>query len=520
MRLSRLLESLPVDAAPKHISLPSDDPIIRGITYDSRQVAPGDLFVAFAGSAADGHDYLEAAVELGAAALLVENPERTQRALASAARAVPAVAVRDSRRAMAPLAVRFFGKPAAELTLIGITGTNGKTSTAYLTESMLRRAGTATGLIGTVEIRYAREKLRAVNTTPESLDLQRLLRAMRTSQVDAVVMEVSSHGLQLGRVAGCSFRVGAITNLTQDHLDFHGNMEAYLDSKLRLFSEHLARDAAAVINLDDPSAPRSLATAEQAGARVIRATRDAGREAEVKLLEAQVNLDGTRARIALPEGEIDLELPLLGDFNLENALVACGIAVALELPVAAIAEGVAQCPQVPGRMELVGSERRGIPTVIVDYAHTPDAVDKLLAAVRPLARGRLITLFGCGGDRDRAKRPLMAEAVARYSDRVVATSDNPRTEDPLEILRDVEAGLVGLDRVEPEQLDSRDGSYAVAVERRNAIRCAISIARPDDTVVLAGKGHEDYQIIGTEKLPFDDREEAARALSAWEETGR
>jgi UDP-N-acetylmuramoyl-L-alanyl-D-glutamate--2,6-diaminopimelate ligase len=520
MRLSSLLESLPGDASAKHIALASDDPIIRGITYDSRQVAPGDLFVAFSGSAADGHDYLPAAVELGAAALLVENAERTRDVLASVARAVPTVAVRDARRAMAPLATRFFGDPASELCLIGITGTNGKTSTAYLTESMLKSAGTSTGLIGTVEIRYAREKLRAINTTPESLDLQRLLRAMRTSRVDAVVMEVSSHGLELGRVAGCSFRVGAITNLTQDHLDFHGNMRAYLDSKLRLFREYLAPEGAAVINLDDPSAPQSQAAAEQAGSRVIRATREAGREAEVRLLDAQVKLDGTRARIALPEAEIDLQLPLLGDFNLENALVACGIAVALELPTAAIVEGIAQCPQVPGRMELVRSERSSRPTVIVDYAHTPDAVEKLLAAVRPLARGRLITLFGCGGDRDRAKRPLMAEAVARYSDRVVATSDNPRTEDPLQILHDVEVGLAGLERVEPDQLDSRDGCYAVAAERRMAIRCAIEIARPEDTVVLAGKGHEDYQIIGTEKLPFDDREEAARALADWGEGSR
>jgi UDP-N-acetylmuramoyl-L-alanyl-D-glutamate--2,6-diaminopimelate ligase len=404
---------------------------------------------------------------------------------------------------MAPLAVRFFGAPASELSLIGITGTNGKTSTAYLTESMLLSAGTATGLIGTVEVRWAHQKQRAVNTTPESLDLQRLLRAMRTSRIDAVVMEVSSHGLELGRVAGCSFRVGAITNLTQDHLDFHGDMQAYLGSKLRLFGEYLAKDGAAVINLDDSSALRSEQAAKRAGARVIRATRDASRDAEVKLLDAEVKLDGTLARIALPTGEIDLELPLLGDFNLENALVACGIAVALELPAAAIAEGAARCPQVPGRMELVRPEHPG-PTVIVDYAHTPDAVDKLLAAVRPLARGRLITLFGCGGDRDRAKRPLMAEAVARYSDRVVATSDNPRTEDPVHILHDVEAGLAGLARVEPDELDSSDASYAVAEERRNAIRCAIGIARAEDTVVLAG-------------LPFDDREEAARALADWAE---
>ncbi len=520
MRLSSLLASLPADVSPREISSVSDDPIIRGITYDSRQVAPGDLFVAFAGAVADGHDHLVAAIELGAAALLVDDSEKSLRELARVAARVPTVAVPDSRRAMAPLATRFYGEPASELTLIGITGTNGKTSTAYLTESMLRRAGTATGLIGTVEIRFAEEKLRAVNTTPESLDLQRLLRAMRTKHVKAVVMEVSSHGLELGRVAGCRFRVAAITNLSQDHLDFHGNMEAYLDSKLRLFSDHLGPDAVAVINLDDASAVRTIATSVQAGARVIRVSRDAEQDAEVRLLAAKVELAGTHARISLPQGVIELELPLLGDFNIENALVACGIGLALDLPVEAIADGIARCPQVPGRMELVGSNLSNVPTVIVDYAHTPDAVDKLLAAVRPLARGRLITLFGCGGDRDRAKRPLMAEAVARYSDRVVATSDNPRTEDPLEILKDIEPGLIGLTRVEPEELDAHEASYALTLERREAIACAISMARPEDTVVVAGKGHEDYQIIGSEKLPFDDREEAARALAAWQKTER
>jgi UDP-N-acetylmuramoyl-L-alanyl-D-glutamate--2,6-diaminopimelate ligase len=234
----------------------------------------------------------------------------------------------------------------------------------------------------------------------------------------------------------------------------------------------------------------------------------------VSLLEADLRLTGTRARFQLPSGELEVEAALVGDFNLENLLVACGIAAALEIPMDAIAEGVRHCPQVPGRMEVV-ARHSDAPTVIVDYAHTPDAVEKLLDAVRPLAHGRLITVFGCGGDRDRAKRPLMAQAVAKSSDRIVATSDNPRTENPAQILEDVEAGLSGRDRVGADELDSHDSAYALTLDRREAIDLAISIARPEDTVVLAGKGHEDYQIVGTQKLPFDDREEAGRALAEW-----
>jgi len=520
MRLSALLQALEGQHAPRLSErAPKDDPVVRGITYDSRDVSPGDLFVALVGAVSDGHDYLESALKLGAVALLVEDEDKAVAATLAASHPVPIVVVADARRAMAPAAVRFFGDPAAELRLVGITGTNGKTSTSYLTESILARSGESIGLIGTVEIRYANERLRAVNTTPESLDLQRVLRSMRTKGVSGAVMEVSSHGLELGRVTGCAFAVGAITNVTQDHLDFHGNMDAYLESKLLLFRRHLARDGVAVINVDDPSAARSIAAAGESGARVIRATRRPGVDAEVKLLEADVSLAGTRARLQLPAGELAVSLPLLGDFNLENLVVACGIAVALDVPLDAIAEGVARCPQVPGRVELVGPGEADVPTVIVDYAHTPDAVEKLLMAVRPLATGRLITLFGCGGDRDRAKRPLMAQAVARHSDRVVATSDNPRTEDPRRILEDVEAGLADLSRVTPQELDAREASYAVEIDRRAAIALAVSIARPGDTVVLAGKGHEDYQIVGRNKLPFDDREEAGRALALWRREG-
>jgi UDP-N-acetylmuramoyl-L-alanyl-D-glutamate--2,6-diaminopimelate ligase len=506
MRLSALLAALPDRLAAQRLAV-HDDPVVRGITYDSRQVAPGDLFVALRGAQADGHDYLAQALELGAVALLVEAlPEGLgcER---------PVARVPDTRRALAPIAVAFYGSPAEELRLIGVTGTNGKTSTVMLLDAMLGAAGIAAGCIGTLGARFAGEHERAVNTTPESLDLQRTLRAMCTKGIDAVSMEVSSHGLALGRVDGCRFRLAAMTNVTQDHLDFHASMEAYVEAKTHLFSRHLAPDGAAVVNVDDAHAEAFLRAAQEAGARLVRVSRHPDVAAEVRVEEASISLTGTRARLRLPAGSLDVSLPLIGEFNLENLAVAVGAAVGLGLAPDAIARGAAACPQVPGRTERVGADLTYAPTVLVDYAHTPDAVDKLLRTVRPLSRGRLITVFGCGGDRDRTKRPLMAEAVARHSDLAVATSDNPRTEDPVAILRDVEAGLGSLRRVEPAALAGHERAYAVVVDRREAIALAVSLARAEDTVVIAGKGHEDYQIIGRERLPFDDREEAARVLS-------
>jgi UDP-N-acetylmuramoyl-L-alanyl-D-glutamate--2,6-diaminopimelate ligase len=504
MRLSELLRALPPALAP---TLRGGDAVIRGICHDSRRVAPGDLFVALRGSSADGHAYLAEAARLGAAALLVEE------APADAPADRPVAVVPDTRRALAPIAARFYGEPSDELTLIGVTGTNGKTSTTFLVESILAAAGHLPGLVGTVEIRWPGVRQRTLNTTPESLELQRTLRAMRTDRVDHCVMEVSSHGVALGRIDGCRFAVGAFTNLTQDHLDFHGSMDAYRAAKAAFFRQYLRPGGAAVLNADDPAADGFAAEAAAAGARVLRVSRDPARGADVTLASAELGLTHTRARLALAGGPLEIALPLIGDFNLENLLVACGVAVALGLAPDAIAAGAAACPQVPGRVERVGAELPDAPVVLVDYAHTPDAVEKLLRTLRPLASGRLIAVFGCGGDRDRGKRPLMAEAAARWSDRVVATSDNPRSEDPAAILRDVEAGLRALRRVEPDQLADATGVYAVVPDRRQAIDRAIRSAGPGDMVVLAGKGHEDYQIVGRERLPFDDRLEARAALA-------
>lgn len=507
MRFSQLLSELPPHLAPSQVGLAAD-PVIRGVTYDSRTVSPGDLFVAVRGEQHDGHAYLSQALELGAVALLVETLP------ADLPKSVSRAVVPDARRALAPLGAAFFGHPAAELTLVGVTGTNGKTSTTMLLESILSAAGHHVGLVGTIELRWDDERIRARNTTPESLDLQRTLRAMRTAGVDVVSIEVSSHGLELGRVEGCRFAVAALTNISQDHLDFHETMDAYVAAKLRLFRDHLAEGAAAVVNIDDARAPEFLRAARDAGARIVRVTRQTGIEAEVCVESAEISLAGTRARVRLAGELLEVESPLVGDFNVENLAVAVGTAWGLGVPRDAIARGIATCPQVPGRVERVTAGGDPEPTVLVDYAHTPDAVDKLLRSLRPLSDGRLITVFGCGGDRDRGKRALMAKAVADQSDRAIATSDNPRTEDPDAILDDVETGLTALTRVEPAELDDRERSFCRVADRRTAIDLALAIARNEDTVVIAGKGHEDYQIVGRETLPFDDREEARRALRA------
>ncbi len=486
-------------------TLRAGDPLIGGVRCDSREVAPGDLFVALVGAKSDGHDYLEQAARRGAAALLVERRVKPVPAL-------PCARVDDTRACLAEVALRFFGRPASELTLVGITGTNGKTSTSYLVESALRAAGRRPGLIGTVEKRYGDTRERAVNTTPESLELQRTLRRMRSSDVDTVVMEVSSHGLALDRVAGCRFQVAAFTNLSQDHLDFHGDMQSYRDAKLLLFSRYLAPGGAAVICMDDAEAPAFVDCARKSGARLLRVSRRD--RADVWVRDAELKLEGTRARFVFPSGEVDITLPLPGDFNLENAVVAAGIACALELPESATAAGFAACPQTPGRMERIMGDPDRDPGVLVDYAHTPDALDKLLGALRPLSPGRLFTVFGCGGERDAGKRPQMAAAAARWSDRVIVTSDNPRGEDPEQIIDQVCAGLAPLPQATPETLAQceHERAWLRSSDRRRAIACAIHSAAPGDTVVIAGKGHEAYQLVGERTLPFDDREEARAAL--------
>ena len=392
------------------------------------------------------------------------------------------------------MAARFFGEPGDALELIGVTGTNGKTSTVRMIEAILLAAGLRAGSLGTISARYdGREEIAAL-TTPESVDLQRTLLAMRDAGVGHVALEVSSHSLALGRVRTLRFAAAAYTQLSQDHLDFHGDLRAYGEAKALLFGpEYLAGPA--VLNAADELTPGLAERARDAGQRVLTYARGKRQVADLRTIEEQVTLSDSRFRVETPRGALEVSLPLPGDFQIENALAAIGIGLALDLPDDAIVRGLADCPVIPGRLERVAA---GAPAVFVDYAHTPDALDRVLSRVRPFVRGRLICVFGCGGDRDRSKRAPMARAACRHGDLVIATSDNPRSEDPEAILADVAGGL--------------SGTHEVLVDRREAIRRAIALAGPDDAVVIAGKGHEDYQIVGTERLSFDDRVEARRAL--------
>jgi UDP-N-acetylmuramoyl-L-alanyl-D-glutamate--2,6-diaminopimelate ligase len=444
---------------------------IAELACDSRAVRPGMLFVALRGTQGDGHSHVGAAVAAGASALLVEDwPAKPPGGVAVAR-------VADSRRAMHSVARRFFGDPGRSLALVGVTGTNGKTSTVRMIESVLRAAGWRAGSLGTISVRYPDAEEPASLTTPESIDLQRILARM---------------------LSGLAFRVAVFTNLTQDHLDYHGDMTAYAQAKALLFGpEHLA--GTAVLNAADASAERLAAVAHAHGRPVLRYARGAKARADVRSVAERVELAGSELEVELAGARRALHLPLPGDFQVENALAAIAAGHALGLDWNAIRTGLESCPPVPGRLERVAESR---PIVLVDYAHTPDALERVLSRVRALARARLIAVFGCGGDRDRSKRAPMARAACAHADLVIATSDNPRTEDPDAILREVAAGL--------------SGAHEVIADRRSAIRRAIELARPDDVIVIAGKGHEDYQIVGRTKHPFDDRVEARAALAARE----
>ncbi|SNB47812.1 UDP-N-acetylmuramoyl-L-alanyl-D-glutamate--2,6-diaminopimelate ligase [Geobacter sp. DSM 9736] len=480
---------------------------ISGLSYDSRTVQPGDMFFALRGAAADGHRFLGAAVEAGAAVLVVEDESLVPAG-------TPYVKVVDSRMAMARAAAEFYGNPSLGLPLIGITGTNGKTTTTYLVEAILAHAGLEAAVLGTISYRFRDLSIPAPHTTPESVDLQKILRDLVNRGAAAVVMEVSSHSLEQRRVDGCRFDVGIFTNLTHDHLDYHHTMEAYLGSKIRLFSELLKEDREkprrrGVVNVDDPYGPRF---ARGAACPVI--TYGLLGEADVIAKDVQFSVNGIAGTLVTPLGKAPFRSRMLGRFNMYNILAAAAAGIALDLPLHAIVAGIEQHRSVPGRLERVENDR-GV-TVLVDYAHTGDALENVLRTVRDVAQGRLITVFGCGGDRDRTKRPVMGEVAVRFSDLAVVTSDNPRTEQPADIIADIRAGIepLGVREYRLEELSAGTfGKGFIAVEsRRDAIKLAINLAKPGDVVLLAGKGHEDYQIIGTVKHHFDDREEAAAAF--------
>ncbi len=444
---------------------------------DSRAVQPGGWFVAVRGSQADGHRFVTAAVERGAAALVVEREDPSAPA--------PQVVVTDGRRAALALARAWNGDPAAALTLVGITGTNGKTTTTALVRHLLNAAAGA-GSIGTLGAFDGRGEpvpsTAGTLTTPGAVDLQATLAELRRRGVTHVAMETSSHSLDQGRLDGLTFAAGVFTNLTRDHLDYHGTMEDYLAAKFRL-AALLGPDGTAVVNADDPAWG-----ALPGGIRQLTFGLEGA--ADLRALDLVLDAAGSRFRLDGRFGAAEVDLPLLGDFNVANALGAAGAALALGRPLAEVAARLSAAPQVPGRMERIATHPC---TVLRDYAHTPDALERALRTLRPLTRGRLIVLFGCGGDRDRGKRPMMGRLAGDLADLAIVTSDNPRTEDPGAILADIEAGMGGV----PHRRE---------VDRRRAIAVALEEAGAGDTLLLAGKGHETYQVVGTEKQPFDERE--------------
>ena len=474
---------------------------VQGLACDSRRVRDGYVFFALAGQSADGHDYVHEAVRRGAAAVVVERPVPLPPDTAC-------VRVPNARRAMAHAAAAFFGRPSRRMVLVGVTGTNGKTTVTYLLDAIFSTAGDSCGVIGTISQRYGDRQRPAPLTTPESLEIEELLSDMADAGVRFVAMEVSSHALDLHRADGLDFDGAVFTNLSRDHLDYHGDMETYFASKARLFTDCLPASVkekrVAVINGEDPRGPELVRLAEEAGLTTLTYGRSA--RWDIRPLRYESGLDGLRGTVACGPEQLEFESALMGELNLENILAAAGTAWALGLPPDAIADGLSRLERVPGRLERVSNEL-GV-TLVVDYAHTPDALAKVIHALRTLTRGRLITVFGCGGDRDSGKRPVMGEIAAAESDCVILTSDNPRGEDPLAIIRDIEEGVRGrgMRRLDGAEALGPEAGYRVEPDRRSAIRLGLSTAAPGDVLLVAGKGHEDYQIVGDRRLRFDDRE--------------
>ncbi|MFQ5735349.1 MAG: UDP-N-acetylmuramoyl-L-alanyl-D-glutamate--2,6-diaminopimelate ligase [Thermodesulfobacteriota bacterium] len=472
---------------------------VTGICLDSRAVAGGPgggpLFAAIPGEHVDGHEFIGKAVELGASAVLASRPVEGLQ--------VPQVIVEDTRAALSKLSDVFYASPSKEICVLGVTGTNGKTTVAYLVESILREAGYSPGVVGTVNYRYGGNSYPAAHTTPQAPDLHRMLREMADSGVTHCVMEVSSHALEQKRVADVAFRAGVFTNLTHDHLDYHATMEEYFGCKSMLFGLVDGNRGVLVTNMDDAwgrllkrDFPASVTCSLEEGADVYPRTATLG--------------DGiTSARIRTPAGDMDVTSHLAGEYNLQNVLASVAAGFALGICAEAIKKGVSALESVPGRLQKVVSSD-GF-TAYVDYAHTGDALERALSALRNIASGRIISVFGCGGNRDRLKRPEMGGISARLADISIVTSDNPRDEDPLEIIEEIEAGIKGIRKYSEDETPGGRG-YIVVPDRAAAISRAVGLARRGDVILLAGKGHEDYQIVGGQRLHFSDMEAVSRAI--------
>jgi UDP-N-acetylmuramoyl-L-alanyl-D-glutamate--2,6-diaminopimelate ligase len=484
MQLADLVQRL--SAKSIHGSL---DREITGVRYDSRRVTPGNLFVAVRGTSFDGHSFIEQAVDKGAVAVVGERAALSQRATA--------IVVPDSRGALAQLAATFFGDPSRKLKMIGVTGTNGKSTTTFLIKHLLERASQSTGLIGTVQYEVGERRLPASRTTPESLDLQELLLQCVEAGCRNVVIEVSSHALSQGRANEIEFDIGVFTNLTRDHLDFHNGMKDYFLAKARLFEslrQSQKKDRKAIVNIDDPYGQQLVA---RFGRDLPIISYGMGARADFRASDFKVDMNGTSYRLDAKDKSYLVRLPLIGRFNIYNSLAALAAAHAVGLDVRNAVLALAKAPQIPGRLEAVPAKRKF--QVFVDYAHTDDALLNVVKTCRDLNPNRLILVFGCGGNRDRAKRPSMGAVADQYADYAFITSDNPRKEDPEAIVRDVETGF-------------KHKNYEKIVDRKLAITRAIAMAQPRDIVLIAGKGHEKYQEFSDHTVPFDDVETAARAL--------
>ncbi len=501
MRLRALLAELDAPSVVGDVEVE-----IQGLAYDSREVLPGFLFAALRGAVHDGRAFAADAVARGAVAVVADRG-------VGPLPGVAVIRVADARRALAQMSAALAGHPSRELSVIGVTGTNGKGATTYLIEAILRGAGRTCGIIGTMGVIVGGEVLPSTRTTPEAPDLQRTLRAMAEHGQRYAAVEVASHALAQERSTGVRFNVGVFTNLTRDHLDFHRSMEAYRAAKARLFAL-LPDDGWAVLNADDPAS-----AVMRAVTRARTMTYGVRRPAEVQGREIRLRLNGSSFLVETPQGTMPIELQLAGAFNVSNALGAIAVGLIHGVPLAAIAEALAAMPGIPGRFESVDA---GQPfAVVVDYAHTPDGLDNVLRAAREITDGRLIAVFGCGGDRDRTKRPEMGRIAVSWADHVIVTSDNPRTEAPSAIIDDIRPGI----GVGAAEQSGEDGRRAQRVEydadRRSAIFAAVGAASDGDLVLIAGKGHEAYQEIGGIRHPFDDREVVREALRAagWDRPG-
>lgn len=478
----------------------NDATLITGVEYDSRQVGPGSLFVAVPGEKFDGHNFLNQVIAAGAGAIVVQ----ADRAAGLGGVSVPRMVVPDCRKALAPLACCFWDNPTSRLYLAGVTGTNGKTTTTLMIDSIAQAAGDITGTIGTLGATVAGKSLPGDRTTPEAPDLQRLFAQMRGAGAVSAVMEVASHALVLGRTEGCQFDVGVFTNLTQDHLDFHGTMEAYRDAKGLLFTQYAEAAKAAgkkftaVLNVEDAAGEFYHQRCLEQGTSVV--TYAPNGKAMIRPDNIRAFVDRITFRAETPTGPVEVALPFGGGFNVANALAAIGYGVARGLSPEVIAQGLANCLPVPGRFQPVRAGQDF--AVLVDYAHTPDGLENVLRSARPLTTGRLIAVFGCGGNRDRTKRPIMGGLAKQLADVAIVTSDNPRHEEPESIINEILTGM-----------SSTAGAEVFREsDRRAAIALAVRKAKPGDTVVIAGKGHENYQILGDQTIHFDDVEVASEEI--------